>query len=792
MAPQPSALEQCFEQVADSAPMALERCLNHVVTVLQDAECRCEQEAERVALGEAWRELLAHQSAWCQRYPQALRTAIRAAAAADARESAPAPAGHSRSMPHELALVDDVEIVRAIESSRLVRQVMPMVERPVSELDALVSSAMGLASVRPELNPVRPEVFAQGLRELMGSSQLKPATGSLWLKYMAEPLGEELQNLYGRLVTQLKDANVQPAGYRINAGAGQSRQAGAPAADAPGARSPVNYAGLASSRQISRVQLSDFLANGGGDEAQRALPDSYYAALEQELAALRAAEQQEMALPPPVPADYRATPTVERPQRPVDVQSALSPQVWGEYAKPHRRAVVRTQLRREALRVAQVLGLELVRRVVGRIAQDPRLLAPVREAIVALEPALLRLAMVDPRFFSDEQHPGRLLMERVARRSFSYNDEFSAEFLAFFEDVSSCFSRLNATPIQDTAPFEQGLAQLEAIWAELDRRQEEQRRQAVEALLFAERRQAEADHIAWELGSRTDLQDVPQVVQDFLFSRWTLVMAHARLTDRKGGIDPQGYIAVIADLLWSVKPEVTLKQPAQLFERVPRLLTTLRAGLASIGQEPDQNETFFQALEKLHRPVLKLRRAKSRRDARESGLAPLARLDPAAPASASAAAAAVSEPAHDQFWMSPRELDAAGFEETLPTGMAELEPDPGCSSPAPLTASAASPEQRAAAPSKLAQATPDGQSTVVSMREGDWFDLYSRQQWRRAQLIWASSKGSLFMFVSQGGQPHSMTRRICERLIRERYLRPVRMHGVVARALETLDEPARG
>lgn len=32
-----------------------------------------------------------------------------------------------------------------------------------------------------------------------------------------------------------------------------------------------------------------------------------------------------------------------------------------------------------------------------------------------------------------------------------------------------------------------------------------------------------------------------------------------------------------------------------------------------------------------------------------------------------------------------------------------------------------------------------------------------------------------------------MTKRICERLIRERFLRPVRMHGVVAQALNTLD-----
>ena len=42
------------------------------------------------------------------------------------------------------------------------------------------------------------------------------------------------------------------------------------------------------------------------------------------------------------------------------------------------------------------------------------------------------------------------------------------------------------------------------------------------------------------------------------------------------------------------------------------------------------------------------------------------------------------------------------------------------------------------------------------------------------------------MFVSHGGRAHSMTRRSCERLIRERLLRPVDAQGVVAQALDAV------
>jgi hypothetical protein len=802
MAPHSSALQQCFNEAADSAPMALERCLDRVVAVLQEAEGTCVRADERMALGEAWRELLAHRAAWCKRYPEELRTAFTTALAPKPRPSGGADDA-GRSAPQELALVEDAQIMEEIESSRLLRHVMPLVEQPVSELDALVSSAMGLESVQPELNPVRPQVFAQSLRALIGRSEVKSSTGTLWMKYMAEPLGEELQQLYGRLVTQLKNANVQPADYRFVTGAAPAaaRSASPGTLSAPdatprhheaAASQTASYPGL-DSRHISHALLREFL-NGSTPDAGMALPASYYAEVERELADLRSgpAAFAELTPPAPMPAGYRELPPVDRPQRAVGVQSTLSPDVWGEYANSRERSLVRTQLRLDATRLAQVLGLELVRKVVNQIAQDPRLLAPVREAIVALEPSLLRLAMVDPRFFSEEHHPGRLLMERVAQRSFRYNDEFGTDFAAFFEDVTHSFNGLNGIDVQSALPFEQALAQLEGTWTALDTSDEVQRRQAVGAMRFAEMRQHEADQIAWELSSRPDLENVPSVVQDFLFGPWALVMAHARLTDTERQIDPHGYRSLISDLLWSVKREVTLRQPAQLFERVPRLVATLRAGLASIGQEQEDSEAFFQALMKLHHPVLKLRRAKSRRDAQESGLMPLAELEQAAPPAAPVARP-TTQTSTDQPWMSPHELDAAGFEETLPTDFGGLAAE-GSSGAAPLAPDApqADPAQALAAeaepPAPATQPMPDVQSVMAALREGDWFDLYSKRRWLRAQLIWASSKSTLFMFVSRGGQPHSMTKRVCERLVRERLLRPVRTHGVVSRALDTLHQ----
>ncbi|WP_431099480.1 DUF1631 family protein [Polaromonas aquatica] len=835
MASQPDVLQSCLQAAAKAARPALERCIDDAVAGLQIAESQSQKVAERDELATAWRELQKNKPAWSAQYPadlmvhfkanvamaaQAVRTptasADQLAASAAASSSAFAALSYAN-----FALVDDDDVSQAIESSRLLQLVLPAVDQVLAELNKLISTVQGLPNVRPELNPLRPEVFAQTLREMIGASSAGPSIVSLWLRYLADPLGRELKQVYERLVNQLELANVQGASYRVlqtpasvatgraKGGGGHGGSSNGGAGDGAGGANgeghgtggaeesrrhqpPPQYADL-SNYEIRDELFQDFLFHGGSN-AHHGLAPSYYETVEEELAALQEAPDSSgapLGESQTTPShEYQNLPAVDRPQRMIDERSQLSPQVWGSYARPRERAIVRTQLKKEAKQVGQVLGLEVVRKLVNQVAQDPRLLVPVREAIVALEPALLRLAMVDPRFFSDEGHAGRRVMERVAQRSFKYNDEFSPEFLAFFEPVTRAFNGLNSLTIEDAQPFAIALAELEYGWDEQDQLEAENRNNVLQALRFAEERQTQADQIAFELSTRSDLDKVPGLILDFLFGPWALAMAHARLSDTRNQVDPMGFGSVVPDLLWSVKREVTLKRPAKLIEMIPSLLNKLHEGLALLGQDPRESEPFFEGLMALHRPVLKLRRLKSRRDAEESGAMPLEpEEDSATPEQRLAKAAA-------HPWLARDDLDAAGFEDTLPTVPGELAPlEDDERLPLEAMQAASEPdsshgeylaEAAGSAGAAPAMAQSDAERLLLSLRSGHWVDLYSRRRWLRAQLIWASTKGTLFMFVSHGGQPHSMTKRSCERLIRERLLRPVDSQGVVAQALDAV------
>jgi hypothetical protein len=516
-------------------------------------------------------------------------------------------------------------------------------------------------------------------------------------------------------------------------------------------------------------------------------------------------------LPDGQPPAYQSMPAVDRPQRAINQTSTLNNRVWGRYAAPRQRAMVHSQLKAEAQQVSQVMGLEAVRQLVNEVAKDHRLLAPVRESIVALEPALLRLSMVDPHFFGDEKHPGRQLMERVAQRSFKFNDEFSPEFESFFKPLTQAFNALNGVGEVNAAQFDTALGALQKHWSAQDQAEATRKRDMLERMRFAEERQTQADEIAYELSNRVDLDDVPGLVLDFLFGHWSLAMAHARLCDTRHQLDPEGLGSAVPDLLWSAKPRATIKQPAKLIEMIPSLLGKLQSGLQLLGTDPQETAPFFDGLMKLHQPVLKLRRLRSQRDAQQSSHSQLseteslmAELNEAAESCEPATAEQRRAKVAALPWMGRQDLAEAGFEDTQPTDYADLQPDPPSESVSAVESPAGNAADLAqeittttAAERKLdsesdvssnegANPLAAAQATLQALRAGDWVDLYSRQRWLRAQLTWASTKGTLFMFVSHGGQPHSMTKRSCERLIATRLLRPVNTRGVVDRALKVV------
>src|SRR5690349_12941568 len=155
----------------------------------------------------------------------------------------------------------------------------------------------------------------------------------------------------------------------------------------------------------------------------------------------------------------------------------------------------RDALRQEARRPSQALGLEVVHLMVDQLARDPRLVPAVRDVVRELEPPLLRLALVDPRFFSDRSHPARQLLEQVTQRSLAWTSAEEPGFAGFMEGLQQATEALLDARSSGPETFEIALHALEEAWDEAQPRSRRNKERAVRALMRAEQRNLLAERL---------------------------------------------------------------------------------------------------------------------------------------------------------------------------------------------------------------------------------------------------------------------------------------------------------
>ncbi len=393
------------------------------------------------------------------------------------------------------------------------------------------------------------------------------------------------------------------------------------------------------------------------------------------------------------------------------------------------RAVFRAALHGQARRPAQQLGLEVVHLMVEHLAGDERLLRPVRDAVRDLEPALLRLALADPRFFSDRAHPARQLLEQATQRSLAWTSEEAPGFAAFIEGLQQAVEVLLETRAAGPAAFEIALATLRESWTESQPRGRRKHEKAVRALMRAEQRNLLAERIAQEIRARPDAADAPEQALAFLTGPWAQVLAQARLTDRSQSEDPGGYLWVVQAVLWSVQPALV----GRVAGHGKALLERIQAGLASIDHILSDTRQW-QAL------LADLRLAAASR-ALGTGSVPQ-------PVQAT--------PALAETWLAPLELYDSGF---LPDSTAPAEEED----------------------------TEDDGGDIL--QPGAWVEMRTADAWQRWQLAWASPHGLLFMFT-QGASHRSMTRRRLRQMLAAGSLRLVSPKAVLDIALDAVAHSA--
>jgi hypothetical protein len=618
----------------------------------------------------------------------------------------------------DLRLFEDSELDQSIEVARAQQEVTNAVDDVLPTLDALMSTLLGWRTIQPGLNPLRPDVFVRALQHCLSVHLPDAGVREALIAPAAGLMGSNLRKLYRELSDWLSSTGVEPAvplGGRVQKGSGAS---GVPVADKMAKT-------LLTLDRLRKLLAGDFDAQAGPKDFLHTMPASM--SMLQEMKQVDALVQK-LEQRPKAPAPDPST---------IDML-AHKPIAGDEPPRP---------------RLGLQLGEEVVRLMFDNLSVDKRLLPDFKRQLKAIEPAVLKLAEQDSRFFSDRTHPARQFLDRITQRSLAFSDEKDPGWRRFVMTVEDSVRWLHNKEV-DADAFGELMDQLHDQWTDHDQVLRQRREEAARALLHAEQRNLLAQKLAAEFSHQVEGLEVADFVVDFLKNSWAQVVAEAQLSCADGSDDPYGYRAMVDDLVWSVqKSTATRGRARRLVQMIPGLLAKLREGLDRIQYPPELTARFFNNLITIHRAAVHEGR------------------DAISKAAADAVEAQESEFRDSmievaELWLDSQEAEESGY----------------------LDSDALSPEN-AASPEAVFE-EPSGPARAGDMKTGTWVELMVKHEWIRAQLTWASPHATLFMFTSLAGTAHSMSRRTLDRLRAQGKIKVVAERNVVDEALDQVAQAA--
>ena len=768
-----AAFQACIDELFRQSPLLISRWTSRLGVALHKRSLATLDSAQRHEILAAIALLIKHRSVIEQGFPQRLRKALAEDTPMTPVSGKPVRFGRSLSSVSfdDLELMGDLQVQQAVESARLNQGVRQGCENGLAEFSARLSTAQGFLVVRGDINPLRPEIMALVLNESLQSLAVSTQARACWLVDGALLMGEELQLLYVSLSDFLAGLGVAPALYGVHG------LHGTPPARTTGS---VNHAMPAAA--WDEPETAQTLSAQANDWHPYPRPESEMATADRKplltldhlhhllmgdyedlsheassFSEFSADEVTHQDFSHTVPAALDALGELEEKGL-VSTRTKLA-----RPAPPTLVAKSRARFKTGAKTLGQSLAIEVVGLMIEQIAKDERLLRPVRQIVAHAEPAFLQLAVTDPRFFSEKSHPARRLLEAITSASLGYASESTPGFAEFLQHLQEIAASLTASQTGDADHFATLLHDFEQRQNRNTPENRKAQRLAVQALLQAEKRNAMAVKIASEIRARPDFTDGNRTITDFLTGPWAQVMARERLSEQ--GVTLGGSLSVFSlaldDLLWSLDAGQVAGQGPRLVGMIPRLLQSLRQGLASIDFPAGQCQPFFDQLMALHHSALGSRIAAppdplpSRHGLAQMFVGP-------------------DESSAMPLWLAPSEVEHSGFMQGPDEPVCDL-----------LAQSRSGSPDLAARPSSQA----DGNGSMA-LNLGDWVDLLVEMQWARAQLTWVSPENSLFMFTSLGGRKHSMTSRVLHHLAKLDLVKVVSQQGVLEGALDSVARTA--
>jgi hypothetical protein len=472
----------------------------------------------------------------------------------------------------KLSLVDeqDFEITLAVDKATS-RLRFNSAEELVA-LDARMAHLLGRSDLSENDSPLGPRALCEALLEGITRMRLETASRAALLNQFDLVLTTELAEIYQSINHFLIDHNILPD---LKAGSKKRTQT------AKGSTAPPPPPAAPSKPDSEMLRLFEQMARGGGAAAAGAGNAAAGLAGVSLLDSLSQLQGGALTLP--------------------DGGRFELPML--EAATIHN--VLRSLQQSPVMQAASPLDAVLVDAVAmlfDVVFDEPGIPDRLKAQIARLQIPVLKAAMLDRNFFSQQNHPVRRMLDAIATLAIYLGDNAAGN--ARLEAISQVVSGVLENFEDDVGVFESAAAELEAIGAALENTLEETAdislQEDIARIKRAERAEL-APVIVGDIIKRT-LKDQPVVdaLRVFLLRDWALLLTTDYMNEGEQSAHFNSHVETMRELVWSVQPKADMDARLMLVRILPGLLKRLREGVAEIGLQQKVADRFFATLVILH------------------------------------------------------------------------------------------------------------------------------------------------------------------------------------------------
>lgn len=253
-----------------------------------------------------------------------------------------------------------------------------------------------------------------------------------------------------------------------------------------------------------------------------------------------------------------------------------------------------TKLKEKAETDSEKAIIEVVALMFQSILTEERIAPAVRVWFARLQVPVLRVALDEPEFFSDEGHPTRKLIDRMGAVALGF-DAASVNADTLEGEVRRIVQVIEQYP-------ETGRRVFELVYAEFERfltKHLTEKAGTAKVISVAQQvEQKETLAIKYTIEFRTLLNDVSvdDEVRQFLFKIWAEVLALAAMKNGAQHEATMSFKRTAADLVWAASAKPNRSERTQVIQSLPAILQRLRAGLVLMGMEGEAQDLQIKVL----------------------------------------------------------------------------------------------------------------------------------------------------------------------------------------------------